>query len=63
MPTQPQQPRCRPINLSAHGVTPGWGCCACEQRDGMGTFNGEARTTCKACGHGRCDVPPKAAQH
>lgn len=50
---------CDPIE-HAH-LMPGWGCCVCKQRKsangvGFGTYNGEPRQFCKACGHKRCDV-------
>lgn len=37
-------------------LDPGWGCCACEKKNGTGVYNGEARSVCKVCGHERCDL-------
>lgn len=47
---------CKPFE--APRVMPGWGCCVCAAKRGAGTYNGEARTVCKVCGHERCDLAP-----
>lgn len=49
---------CKPVDLPR--VAPGWSCCVCHAKRGNGTYNGEARTVCKVCGHERCDLPPRS---
>jgi hypothetical protein len=47
---------CEPVDLPH--VAPGWGCCVCKAKRGDGTYNSEARSVCKICGHERCDLAP-----
>jgi hypothetical protein len=51
--------RCVPLGGEGTPLLPGWNCCACSRvhPEAMGTYNGDQRPSCKACGHVRCDLP------
>lgn len=51
---------CKPMPAAPHAVA-GWGCCACAAKNGMGTWNPDAFSVCKHCGHTRCDVGTQSA--
>ena len=52
----PPEPGCRRV-IANQWNEEGWWCCGCM------TYNNLLRATCRACGHGRCDivVPPPPA--